>query len=400
MKDLDAEEKNGHSRKWYDTWFWKQIIDNKFVTVLLIIFLLALNIFMITRISYIFEPIAIAFSIIGPPIIFAVIFYYLLTPLVDWLEKKRFSRNTAIAFVFSIVILLVIGGMNYIVPIIQRQVASLIEIWPEYWSNFIGQVESLLNIEVLSDFMNQTEDTTFIETLTEQTSSVLNATVGGIGSVIGTITRVIITLFTMPFVLFYLLKDGKQIPYRISQFIPTKARPTVNKLLTDINRQISYYVRGQLIVAIFVGFMFYIGFSIVGLDFALTLGIFAGFLNLIPYLGSVIATIPALIIAVVDSPFMLFKVLIVFGVEQLLEGRVISPQVLGNSLKIHPVNIIFLLLIAGRLFGLMGVVFGIPGYAIIRIIVSMLFEWYKKHSKLYDEEETPEISDEVIETNK
>jgi len=395
---MGTEKKSGHSRKWYETWFWKQIIDNQFVTVLLVIFLLALNIFMITRISYIFEPIQIAFSIIGPPIIFAVIFYYLLTPLVDWLEKKRFSRNTAIAFVFSVVILLIIGGMNYIVPIIQRQVASLIDTWPEYWRNFIGQVETLFNIEVLSDFMNQTEDTSVIETLTEQTTSLLNATVGGIGSVIGTITRVFITLFTMPFVLFYLLKDGKQIPYRVSRYIPTKARPTVNKLLTDINRQISYYVRGQLIVAIFVGFMFYIGFSIVGLDFALTLGIFAGFMNLIPYLGSFIATIPALIIAVVDSPFMLFKVLIVFGFEQLLEGRVISPQVLGNSLKIHPVNIIFLLLVAGRLFGLMGVVFGIPGYAIIRIVVSMLFEWYKEHSKLYDEEDTPEISDEVVET--
>lgn len=397
---MENEEKSRHSKRWYDTWFWKQIIDNKFVTVLLVIFLLALNIFMITQISFIFRPIEIAFSIVGPPIIFAVIFHYLLTPLVDWLVEKRFSRNTAIAFVFSIVILLIIGGMNFIVPIIQRQVTSLIEIWPEYWNNFIDQVENFLNIDVLSDFMNQAGDSTFIETFTEQTTSVLNATVGGIGSVIGTLTRVIITLFTTPFVLYYLLKDGKQVPNKIAQFIPTKARPTVRKLMTDINKQISYYVRGQLIVAIFVGIMFYIGFSIVGLDFALTLGILSGFLNLIPYLGSFIATIPALIIAVVDSPFMLFKVLIVFGIEQLLEGRVISPQILGNSLKIHPVNIIFLLLVAGRLFGLLGVVFGIPGYAVIRIIASMLFEWYKKKSDLYDEEDTPEISKEVIETTK
>ncbi|MDZ7834716.1 MAG: AI-2E family transporter [Alkalibacterium sp.] len=102
--------------------------------------------------------------------------------------KKRFSRNTAIAFVFSLVILLIIGGMNYIVPIIRRQLASLIEIWPTYWDTFIGQVEALLNTEVFSDLMIQTEDSSFIETLTNQTSSVLNATVGGIGNVIGTIT--------------------------------------------------------------------------------------------------------------------------------------------------------------------------------------------------------------------
>ncbi|WP_246116949.1 AI-2E family transporter [Alkalibacterium kapii] len=397
---MNSEDKKSQASKWYNTWFFKQIIDNKFVAALLVLFLLALNIFMIAKISYIFEPLKIAFSIVGPPIIFAVIFYYLLTPLVDWLESKRFSRNTGIAFVFSVVILVIIGGMNYIVPIIQRQVLSLIDIWPSYWDNFIGQVENLFNIGIFSNFMTQTESSSFIETITEQTSSVLNATVGGIGSFIGTVTRVIITLFTTPFVLFYLLKDGKEIPHALSRFIPTKIRPTVNKLFSDINRQISFYVRGQLIVAIFVGIMFYIGFSLIGLDFALTLGIFAGFLNLIPYLGSFIATIPALIIAVVDSPFMLFKVLIVFGVEQLLEGRVISPQVLGNSLKIHPVNIIFLLLIAGRLFGVMGVVFGIPGYAIIKIIVSMIFQWYKNYSDLYEEEDTMERPEGIIEETK
>lgn len=392
------KEETGQLNK---TWFWKKIIDNKVVTILLVLFLLSLNIYMITRISFVFRPIAIVFGIIGPPIVFAVIFYYLLTPLVDWLEKKRFSRNTAIAFIFSLLILLIVGGMNYLVPIIQMQVSTLAENWPSYWENFIGQVESILNTQALSQFMNENGEAPFIETLTNQTSSVVNATVGSIGSVIGTITRVIITLFTTPFVLFYLLKDGKEIPRKLSQFIPTRARPTVNKLFSDINRQISYYVRGQLIVAIFVGLMFWIGFSIVGLDFALTLGIFAGFLNLIPYLGSIIATIPALIIAVVDSPFMLLKVLIVFGVEQLLEGRVISPQILGNSLKIHPVNIIFLLLIAGRLFGLVGVVFGIPGYAIIRIVVSMFFDWYKKYSGLYEtDEDVPVIPKETIETDR
>lgn len=398
---METRNKNEESSQWNKTWFWKKIIDNRLVTILLVIFLLSLNIYMVTRISFIFRPLAIAFGIVGPPIVFAVIFYFLLTPLVDWLEARRFSRNTAIAFMFSLLILMIIGGMNYLVPILQTQVSTLIESWPSYWSNFVGQIESLLNTQVLSEFMNENGETSFIQTLTDQMSSLLNATVGGIGSVIGTITQIIITLFTTPFVLYYLLKDGKEIPRRVLRFIPTKARPMIGKLFTDINRQISYYVRGQLLVAIMVGIMFWIGFTIVGLDFALTLGVFAGFLNLIPYLGSFIATIPALIIAVVHSPFMLLKVLIVFGVEQLLEGRVISPQILGNSLKIHPVNIIFLLLIAGRLFGLMGVVFGIPGYAIIRIIVSMVFEWYKKQSELYEpDENTGEISTDVIETTK
>lgn len=386
MTDKSADKQ---ATQWNNTWFWKRIINNKIVSALVITFLLFVNIYMFTRISYIFRPIGIILGIVGPPMIFSVIFYYLLNPIVDWLERKRFSRNTAIAFMFSILILLIIGGMNFIVPIIRDQLESLIESWPTYWNNLMMQLDSLLNTQAFTDFMDQLGETTILETLTNQTSQVVNATMGSIGSLIGTVTQIFITLFTMPFVLYYLLRDGKKIPPFVTKYIPIQARPKVNELFTAINRQVSFYVRGQLIVAISVGIIFWIGFTIVGLDFALTLGIFAGFLNLIPYLGSFVASIPALIIAVVHSPFMLAKVLMVFAVEQILENRIISPQIIGNTLKIHPVNIIFLLLIGGRLFGVMGVVFGIPGYAIIKIIVSMAFDWYRAYSGWYDVEEAP-----------
>lgn len=386
MTDKSADKQ---ATQWNNTWFWKRIINNKIVSALVITFLLFVNIYMFTRISYIFRPIGIILGIVGPPMIFSVIFYYLLNPIVDWLERKRFSRNTAIAFMFSILILLIIGGMNFIVPIIRDQLESLIESWPTYWNNLMMQLDSLLNTQAFTDFMDQLGETTILETLTNQTTQVVNATMGSIGSLIGTVTQIFITLFTMPFVLYYLLRDGKKIPPFVTKYIPIQARPKVTELFTAINRQVSFYVRGQLIVAISVGIIFWIGFTIVGLDFALTLGIFAGFLNLIPYLGSFVASIPALIIAVVHSPFMLAKVLMVFAVEQILENRIISPQIIGNTLKIHPVNIIFLLLIGGRLFGVMGVVFGIPGYAIIKIIVSMAFDWYRAYSGWYDVEEAP-----------
>lgn len=385
--DQNSDEKK--AVQWNKTWFWRSVINNKLVSALIIMLLVFINIYMITRISYIFRPVGIVLSIIGPPLVFSVIFFYLLNPVVDWLEGKRFSRNTAIAFVFSLIILVLVGGTNFIFPIIQDQLESLILNWPTYWNNLMLQLNSLLNTQAFTDFMDQLGDTSLLETVTNQTTSVLNATVGSIGSFIGTVTQIIITLFTMPFVLFYLLKDGKKIPPFVTKYIPIQARPKVNDLFSEINKQVSFYVRGQLIVAASVAVIFWIGFSIVGLDFALTLGIFAGFLNLIPYLGSFVASIPALIIAIVHSPFMLFKVLIVFGIEQILENRIISPQIIGNTLKIHPVNIIFLLLIGGRLFGLMGIVFGIPGYAIIKIMVSMAFDWYRETTGWYDVEEAP-----------
>ncbi|WP_208560965.1 AI-2E family transporter [Marinilactibacillus kalidii] len=373
------------------SWFWKKIIDNKVVSILLVSLLVFLNLFMIKQIADFFKPIEIILSIIGPPIVFSTIFYYLLNPAVDWLEKKKFSRNSAIAFVFALIIVLIIIGVNFIVPIIQSQLESLIENWPSYWDSLMMQLDGLLGTEMFTDFMEQMGDTSLIGSFSGQASRFFNLTVGGIGSVIGTLTRVGITIVTTPFIVFYLLKDGKRLPDLLLKVVPTKARESVKDILGDVNKQVSYYVRGQLLVAASVGVMFWIGFSIVGLDFALTLGIFAGFMNLIPYLGSFIASIPAIIIAVVHSPLMLAKVLIVFAIEQLLEGRVISPQILGNSLKIHPINIIFLLLIAGRLFGVMGVILGIPGYAILKIVVTRMFTWYQRKSDLY-EDTLPEVS--------
>ncbi|MCC5895927.1 MAG: AI-2E family transporter [Alkalibacterium sp.] len=393
---MDRESDEKHTAPWSKTWLWRSVINNKLVSALVILFLIFINIYMVTRISYIFRPIGIIFSIVGPPMIFSIIFYYLLNPIVDWLERKRFSRNTAIAFVFSLLILGIVGGMNFIFPIIRDQLESLISNWPTYWNNLMLQLDSLLNTQAFTEFMNQLGDTTLLETVTNQTTSVVNATMGSIGSFIGTVTQIFITLFTMPFVLYYLLKDARKIPPFVTKYIPIQARPRVNELFSEINKQVSFYVRGQLIVAISVGIIFWIGFSIVGLDFALTLGIFAGFMNLIPYLGSFIASIPALIIAIVHSPFMLVKVLIVFGIEQILENRIISPQIIGNTLKIHPVNIIFLLLIGGRLFGLMGIVFGIPGYAIIKIIVSMAFDWYRDTTGWYDVNEAPINTQEAL----
>ncbi len=125
----------------------------------------------------------------------------------------------------------------------------------------------------------------------------------------------------MPFILFYLLKDGKQLAPYFVKFLPTRMqKPTLN-VLSEMNSQVSSYIRGQLTVAFAVAIMFMIGFAVIGLEYAVTLGIIAGFLNLIPYLGSFLAMIPAIFLAIVAGPFMIIKVLIVFAVEQTIEGR-------------------------------------------------------------------------------
>ena len=190
----------------------------------------------------------------------------------------------------------------------------------------------------------------------------------------------------MPIVLYYLLLEGNKIPRTILYYTPTKHRETVSRILYRSNYQISQYIRGQITVAIIVAILFAIGYGIIGIDYGISLAIFAGFCNVIPYLGSFIAIIPVVIIGVLTSPLMLIKVFIVMFIEQFIEGRFVSPQILGSSLQIHPVTILFVLLGAGKLFGLVGVILGVPGYAVIKVFVGELYRVYREHSEAYDDQ--------------
>lgn len=384
------------------TWFWKWVLNNKVVSILFISLLIFLNLLIFSKVAHLFSPIGDFLSVIGMPIIFAGILYYLVNPLVDWMERKKIPRVLGIAWIFIVIGALIVWGITTLIPIIQEQTISIIENWPIYWDNIVFQIDSWLRSDVLSEFQTRLTDlnANLLSNVSDQANSVLDTTFTSIGSVVGALTNVVIAIITMPFILFYLLKDGKSLPYHVMKIIPSKMRGGTYRLLTEINTQISQYIRGQLMVAFFVGLMFWIGFASIGLEYAVTLGVLAGFLNLIPYLGSFLATVPAIVIALVDSPSMLIKVLIVFAIEQTIEGRVIQPQILGNNLEIHPLTIIIVLLSAGKIFGVPGVILGIPGYAILKVIVVHFFRWYKDYSGLYESDDNPAPSPLVVASKK
>ena len=146
-----------------------------------------------------------------------------------------------------------------------------------------------------------------------------------------------------------------------------------------MNQQISSYIRGQLTVAIAVAIMFSIGYAIIGLPYGITIAILAGVLNVIPYVGSFFGILPALVVGFVISPWMFVQVFIVFVIEQTLEGRIVSPLILGNSLQMHPVTILVVLLSTGKIFGLVGLLLGVPGYDVLKVIISHIFDWYKEY---------------------
>ena len=374
------------------SWFFKWFLDNKATTVFLVTLLLGLNIFILSKISFLFFPVIDFLSVVMLPVILSGLLFYLLNPLVDLMEKYKINRVLAISIIFIIIAILLIIGLAVAIPNLQRQVVIFAQNVPSYLEDADRVINDLVTKRLPDDFRPQLEQVlaNFSTQATAWASNISSKAVNWVSALISGTSQVIVALIIMPFMLFYLLRDGKGLRDYITQFLPNKLREPVGKVLSEVNQQLSNYVRGQITVAVIVAIMFIILFKIIGLRYAVTLGITAGFLNLVPYLGSFLAMIPALVLGLIAGPVMLLKVIIVFIVEQTIEGRFVSPLILGSQLNIHPITILFVLLTSGSMFGIWGVLLGIPIYASAKVVISAIFDWYKGVSGFYEPVEETE----------
>ncbi|TYU89727.1 AI-2E family transporter [Listeria monocytogenes] len=370
------------------TKFKQFFIENKFVLGLLIFLLVALDIYVLTKIAFIFDPLMVILKTVAAPIILAGISYYLFNPIIDWLEKHKWKRGWAIALLYLVISGLLILLFSFVIPAVKDQIVSLFKSFPGYWDQITQKFDEFSRsslFDQLKDKLN-TNMSDIMKTLSTKGTSVINSAISSIGSIVGTVTEVVLAIVTTPLVLFYLLKDGKKLPDFLLKMLPVNGRAHTRQVLGEANHQISSYIRGQIIVSLCIGILLFIGYLIIGLPYALTLAIIAACTSIVPYLGPAIAITPAIIIAIVTSPWLLIKLIIVWCVVQLLEGKFISPQVMGKTLKVHPITILFVILVAGNLFGVLGVIFAVPGYAVLKVIVTHVFIWFKRISGLYGEQ--------------
>ncbi|EAC7842492.1 AI-2E family transporter [Listeria monocytogenes] len=374
------------------TKFKQFFIENKFVLGLLIFLLVALDIYVLTKIAFIFDPLMVILKTVAAPIILAGISYYLFNPIIDWLEKHKWKRGWAIALLYLVIIGLIILLFSFVIPAVKDQIVSLFKSFPGYWDQITQKFDEFSRsslFDQIKDKLN-TNMSDIMKTLSTKGTSVINSAISSIGSIVGTVTEVVLAIVTTPLVLFYLLKDGKKLPDFLLKMLPVNGRSHTRQVLGEANHQISSYIRGQIIVSLCIGILLFIGYLIIGLPYALTLAIIAACTSIVPYLGPAIAITPAIIIAIVTSPWLLIKLIIVWCVVQLLEGKFISPQVMGKTLKVHPITILFVILVAGNLFGVLGVIFAVPGYAVLKVIVTHVFIWFKRISGLYGEQPVSE----------
>lgn len=358
---------------------------NNLLYSLVVLIMLGIIFFLYNQVEYLFTPILILVSNILMPFVIALLLYYLFSPFVDFLERRKVKRIYGVAILYLLLIGVLAVGIGSLYPLLEDQVTSFVENIPEFIDSVIasvtGWVQTLPFGEELESFIEEGQD--FIASIPDNLDQYLTDGFSGLSAVMSGLTNVVVTIITFPIILFFLLKDEKRFFYAVLGIVPPKWRENLIRVSTEINTQVGAYVKGQLIIASSIGVMMFIGFTIIGLEYSGVLAIIAGFTSIIPYIGPTLAFIPALVIAMMDSWWMILQLLLVWAVVQFIDGNLIEPNVMGKQLNVHPLTIIIVLLVMGDLLGLFGLIFGIPIYAIVKVIVVHMFQQFKKRYNKY-----------------
>jgi len=340
--------------------------------------ILATLILVSSKINFVFQPIGTFFSTLFAPVLIAGFLYYILNPIVGLLMKTKMKRIWAVAIVLLLLVAALVWILLSVIPSLVQQISSLASNTP----NFIRQVETWLAEVAQWSVFKDVDINKYFEQLDISYGTIIQQFLSGLsnslGSIVGTIASATIVIITAPFILFYMLKDGEKLVPNIKRFFPEKRREQIVELLGQLNKTLANYISGQAIECLFVGTFTFLGYFAIGVDYAFLFGVIAGLTNLIPYLGPYLGLAPAFLVTVFNDPF---KALLCCGVVlivQQLDGNIIYPNVIGKSLKIHPLTIIIVLLVAGNIAGLLGIFLGVPFYAICKTIISYVVKIVKE----------------------
>ncbi|EUJ28036.1 hypothetical protein MFLO_12776 [Listeria floridensis FSL S10-1187] len=353
-------------------------------------------VFLLLQMKYIFSPIGVIISTLFLPILVSGFLFYMFNPLVEFLEKRKIPRVLGIILIFLVFIILLTLAVIQIGPALADQVAELAKALPGYWSDFEKWINSVIKDSPLKGIDIQGELEKANISIPKIMNIVLDGVSTGIGAVAGFVTNFVMMLATVPFILFYMFKDGHRFMSSVEKFFPKFIRPDAKKIIQEMNKTLSTYISSQALDCLFVGIFTFIGYLIIGQPYALLFGFIAGATNIIPYLGPFIGAAPAVLVALFTSPLQALLVIIVVVIVQQIDGNVLQPLIMGRSLKIHPLTIIVILLVAGNLAGLLGMILGVPLYAVVKTIivnVAKLIRLRRSGKKHLTDEEDGETSD-------
>jgi predicted PurR-regulated permease PerM len=315
------------------------------------------------------------------PFIVSALLAYLGDPLVDRLEARKLKRGLAVSIVFLIILTLMLILAVVILPQLEDQISKLLKQIPVYIEWTKSTLLPWFN-ERFGEYFNFS-DLGQIQSLLSENWKAAGGTILGM---LGKVSQSGITLLgwaanivLIPVLTFYLLRDWDNLMAGTHALLPRSIEPTVTRLAVESDEMLGNFLRGQILVMIALGIIYTTGLMIIGLDFALLIGMFAGLVSFVPYLGLIVGILFAGIAAIMQFKGidMLHWVALVFIVGQLVEGMFLTPKLVGDKIGMHPVAVIFAIMAGGQLYGFFGILVALPVASVVMVLVRHALQRYR-----------------------
>jgi predicted PurR-regulated permease PerM len=333
----------------------------------------------------------------------AALLAYIGDPLADRLQRLKFPRTIAVVTVF----ILTFVGLGLIillvVPLIQTQVSALLEALP----GIVVQIEQVW-LPKITEFIgiDPGEDIglgAFLARYSDMAGSWGATVLLSLSRSGGALAAAVISLFLIPILTFYLLRDWDSILHKFAAIVPSHQRETVTSLARETDEVLGAFLRGQILVMIALGIIYAAGLSLVGLRFAVAIGVVAGLVSFVPYLGFVFGIgLAGLTVALEPDPWLalepdpwlrLLGVVATFSIAQFIEGSFLTPKLVGDRIGLHPVLVIFSIAAGGQLFGFFGILLALPAAAVLSVLVRFAYNRYlAEHPELRITQSSEEIA--------
>ncbi len=320
------------------------------------------------------------------PFVAGMALAYFLDPVADRMEKLGASRMLATSIILVLFIIFFVIALMLIVPVLASQMSGLIERLPSYVTrlqSLIADSENTFIKRIVGEGSQSIQEN--LDGLMKQGASWLSALLQQIWSSGKALVDVISLIVITPVVAFYLLYDWNRMVKQIDDWLPRDHRATIREISTDINTAIAGFVRGQGTLCLILGVFYAFGLTMAGLNFGLLIGLFAGFVSFIPYVGSLLGLVLSVGVALVQfwpDWIMIGVIAGIFAVGQFFEGNILQPKLVGTSVGLHPVWLMFALLAFGSLLGFTGLLVAVPVAAAIGVLVRFAISRYLE-SDLY-----------------
>lgn len=308
---------------------------------------------------------------------------YFLDPVADLLEERKVPRGIAAALVITLFFLIIVGVVLAFWPILQSQLAGVATTLPQTLANFRPWLNEVL-VNLTENYgVNLGSDVdsllaTFSDGLMTQAKAAFSGAVRGGLAFFSLLSLLLIS----PVVAFYLLRDWDLMVAKVDSWLPTQGGPVMRQKLKKIDEVLAGFVRGQLLVSTSMGVMYGIGWSLAGLDFGLVLGLLAGVMSFVPFVGALFAAIVAVAMAFGQfgfDPVQIALVAAVFFVVQTVESAFLTPRLVGERVGLHPVWVLFAVFAGGEVMGFVGVLIAVPAAAAIAVLVRYWIDRYLEH---------------------